>query len=197
MQTKYKILILVLIIILLLIIGIFLYLFLKKPKVIEKPKDIELPKVVEESQPMQEESVNPSIIIDTYNKNYNMNYPYFLLENSQIKNMDSTMATVINEPKIENIIVNDKSLIIYTVTLTYNIKNYMKDKIGNIISTGGGSVGLPKELNTNSSTPILVTADILTTKKINKDDNFLVYYKYGFENSDRIAPPFLLEDYGP
>jgi hypothetical protein len=101
------------------------------------------------------------------------------------------MATVIDNPRTEEIKVNDKTITIYTVKIEYEILNYLDERTGKITAIGG-KVVTNKKQDTLIEKPIKVVSEIITTKQIEKDDMFTVYYNY---NTDRIAPPFLSEKY--
>ena len=191
MKTIYKVLIAIFVIIILVAIGVILYLFLK-------PKE----KVV-----VAEEPINQSISIDTYNKIYNMNYGVNrLFANSEITSMDSALATVVDVPVTKNIIVNDKNLVLYIGTITFDMKNYtnidaptMKYRNDFMRKTkellpAKTVIHVTKDKNISTKT-IFVTSEIVTTKPIVKGDKFMVYYKYGSEENDKVLPPFLLEEY--
>lgn len=195
METVYKVLITVIIIIILIIIGIVLYLFLK-PK---KQKNI--------SEESTNKPNNESISIDTYNNIYNMNYGYNkLFANSEILNMDSAMAIVINEPVTKTIIVNNTNIVIYVAKINFTMKNYtnidapkMEYKFGflqptNKLPPSKGIIKSGKDTDTTTKS-MDVISDIVTTKPISKGDKFMVYYKFGSDDNDRILPPFLLEEY--
>jgi hypothetical protein len=57
-----------------------------------------------------------------------------------------------------------------------------------------GTIKASKDKNTTTKS-IDVTSDIVTTKPIIRGDKFMVYYKFGSDENDRIIPPFLLEEY--
>ncbi len=130
--------------------------------------------------------------IDDYNMNYNMNYQNNKVYYDQhLRKMLGTMATVIDNPRTEEIKVNDKTITIYTVKIEYEILNYLDERTGKITAIGG-KVVTNKKQDTLIEKPIKVISEIITTKQIEKDDMFTVYYNY---NTDRIAPPFLSEKY--
>ena len=131
--------------------------------------------------------------IDDYNIKYNMNYQNNKLYYTEdLRKMLSTMATVIDDPIKEEITVNNKKIIIYNTKIEYKIVNYLDIRTGKINSLTDARMVIKKKQDTIIDIPVKVIADIITTKEIEKDDMFTVYYNYDI---DRTAPPFLSEKY--
>jgi hypothetical protein len=148
---------------------------------------------------------------DRYNKIYNLNYQGNKLYNNKNFILDgflSSTATVITDPEIKEIYVNNVKVNLYIATIRYDILNYISDKpIGKIstkndymekskkLTENKAIIQLDKKLATPNSNPVVCEADIVVTRPIKKDENIIVYYKYGSTNQDRINPPFFLEQY--
>ncbi len=131
--------------------------------------------------------------IDDYNMNYNMNYQNNkIYYEKDLRKMLGTMATVIDNPKTEEIKVNNKTITIYIANIEYEIVNYLDERTGKINSSAGGKLVISKKQDTIIEKPVKVVSEIITTKQIEKDDMFTVYYNYDI---DRTAPPFLSEKY--
>jgi hypothetical protein len=140
--------------------------------------------------------------IDEYNQNYNMNYNYNnnkVYYKGDFRNMNQTVATVISDPEIKDIIVNDKKIRLYNYIINYKPINYMGEV---------GKIRIPflfdniPTFNTFSTTKNVdipfpdtldVTSNIITTLPLEKNDFISVYYNYG--SIDRLGPPYLPEKY--
>ncbi len=135
--------------------------------------------------------------IDEYNKNYNMNYynnkVYYT---DDLKNMNETVATVISGPEIKAININNRLIELFKYTINYKAINYLDEETKFMkLSRGfeeGGTVSANKKVNMPLSKNLNITADIITTSRI-ENKQITVYYNYG--TNDRFAPPFLPEKY--
>jgi len=140
--------------------------------------------------------------IDNYNKLYNINYYNGkIYKYDDIKKMKGAVVTVINNPFQKKITVNDTTLTIYIYNISYSIEDYYNfesnvnhDAIWNVGFEQIPSKTMESKSATKMSSNIMnVTCIMISTKEVEKDYKFTVYYD--ISPGGRIVPPFLLEKY--
>jgi hypothetical protein len=134
--------------------------------------------------------------IDDYNEKYNMNYNNGkLYYKGDFKDMYETGATIISDPEIKDIIVNNKKIRLYNYKINYKSINYVGEKSQFIVPFSFGDIHkfyTTKDFYVPFPNRINVLTNIITTSPL-EQDKITVYYNYG--SIGRFAPPFLEEKY--
>jgi hypothetical protein len=222
MKTKYIIIIFIIVIICLSSSSLASYQYIKKNNTNNEIYNNNIDEYCEERINTEKEIYHKNIVeynknIDEYNQKYNMNYnDGKIYYNDDLKNMIQTVATVISDSelkdiivnnkmqdtvendKIKDIVVNDRKIKLFRYTISYKIRNYFSEKQDKIIllfgfdASGGipsfsiSPCGKPLENDTNVITNIITTIPI-------ENNQITVYYNYG--SIGRFFPPFLPENY--
>jgi hypothetical protein len=205
MKTKHIIIIIIVITIILLLVSVLIFI---------KYKDNNINNITQYD--ISNNLFQKTIYVNTdgYNNIYNLNYQ----GNKLYKNKDfildsflSSSATVITDPEIKEIYVNNVKVNLYVATIKYDINNYVSDKITikpdymekrrklpenkSTVAFTFDKNSIPTGSNPTNSNTTSCEVEIVVTRQIRKGDTITVFYKYGSTNQDRVIPPFFLEHY--